>query len=144
MAQAETPLPEKFFFGRQAKVLSRGAGCDDQCVAGIGAAVADQRERLFSQLGGVDVVEDHFGFEAAGVGFEAGHQFRALHTIGIGRPVVDLGRRHQLAALGHAGDQDRFEIGAGGVDRSGITGRAGTENDKGAVAAGLGHDDPLG
>jgi hypothetical protein len=137
VAQAETPLP-RIFFGGQAEVLGRGAGGDDQRVAGVGAGIADQRERASRQLRGVDVVEDDFGIEAAGMGFEARHQLRALDAVGIGRPVVDFGRRHQLAALGHAGDQHRLEVGAGGIDGGGVTGGAGTENDEG-LWRGLGH-----
>jgi hypothetical protein len=86
----------------------------------------------------VNVVEDDLGFEAAGVGFETCHQFGALDTVGIGRPVVDFGRRHQLAALGEAGDEQRLQIGAGSINGGGIAGRAGTEDDKGAVAGSIG------
>jgi len=131
------------FFRRQAEVHGRGAGGDDQRVAGVGAGVADQREGLGGELGGMDMVEENFGFKAAGMGFEAGHQFRTLHAVGVGRPVVDFGRRHELASLGHASDQQGLEIGPGGIDGGGVAGRAGTENDQGAVTGGLGHDDPL-
>jgi hypothetical protein len=43
-------LAGKFFFRGQAEVLGRGAGGDDQCIAGIGAGVADQREGLSVSL----------------------------------------------------------------------------------------------
>jgi hypothetical protein len=121
-------LAHEFFFGGQAKILGRCAGRDNQRVAGIGAGVADQREGLFGQLGGVNVIEDDFGVEALGVRFKAGHQFRALHAVGIGGPIVDIGGGHQLAALGHAGDHHRFQIGAGGIDGGGIAGGAGTQD----------------
>jgi hypothetical protein len=69
------------------------------------------------------------------------HQVGPLDAIGVGRPVVDIGRRHQLAALGQAGDQHRFQVGASGIDRGGVTGRAGTEDDETAVTGSLGHGD---
>ena len=77
-----------------------------------------------------------FGVEALGVLLEALHQVRALHAVGIGRPVVDVGGGHQLAALGQAGDQHRLQIGAGGIDGGGIAGGAGTEDQEAGVANG--------
>jgi hypothetical protein len=62
------------FFGRQAEVLGAGAGGDDQRVAGVFARIAHQADRLFGQMGGVDVVEDHLGVEAQRVLLEARHQ----------------------------------------------------------------------
>ena len=76
----------------------------------------------------MDLVEDHLGLEALGVLLEALHQVRALHAVGVGRPVVDVGGGHELAALRDAGDQHRAQVGAGGVDRGGIAGGAGAEN----------------
>jgi hypothetical protein len=54
--------------------------------------------------------------------------------VGVGRPVVDLGGGHQLAALGQAGDEQGLEVGAGGVDGGGIAGRAGAEDEQAAMA----------
>ncbi len=90
----------------------------------------------------MDVIENDLGIEAAGMRLETGHQLRTLYAIGIGRPVVDIGRRHQLAALRKAGDQQGFQVGAGGVDGGGVAGGAGAENDEATVANGLGHGDP--
>ena len=131
------------FFGRQSEVLRRGAGGDDQRIAGVGAGVADQREGLVAQLGGMDVVENDLGFETPGVCFEALHQLGALNAVGISRPVVDLGGGHQLAALREAGDQHRLEVGTGGVDRGGVAGGAGAQDEQAAVARGRGHFDSL-
>jgi len=114
----------------QPQVHGRGAGGDDQRIAGIGAGVADQGKRLLGQLGGVDLVEDDLGLEALGVALEAVHQLGALHAVDVGRPVVDISGRHQLAALLHAGDDDRREVGARGIHRSRIAGGAGTKNDE--------------
>jgi hypothetical protein len=129
--------------GGQAEILRGGAGGDDQRVAGIAAAVADQRERLLRQRRRVDVVEDDLGVEALGVLLEARHQVGALHAVGVGRPVVHVGGGHQLAALGQAGDEQRLQVGAGGVDGGGVAGRAGAEDDEAGVA-GLGSHGVLG
>ena len=82
----------------------------------------------------VDVVVHYFRVEAFGVLAEALHEIRALHAVGIGRPVVDVGRRHQLAALRDAGNQHRLQIRTSGVHRRGIAGGAGTENEQAGVA----------
>ena len=71
---------------------------------------------------------------------KAGHQIRTHDAVGVGGPVVHVGGGHQLAALGQAGDQDGLEVGAGGMDRGGVAGRAGTENEQAMMARGLGHD----
>src|SRR5690606_31340534 len=86
------------FFGIQAQVTGRGAGGDDQCVTGISAGVAIKSERALGKIGLVDVIEDDFGIEALGVGLHALHQFRALDTMNIARPVVDFGGGGELAA----------------------------------------------
>jgi hypothetical protein len=76
----------------------------------------------------VNVIEDDLRVEALGMLLEPRHQIRPLNAVGIGRPVIDVGGGHQLAALGETGDQYRLQVGAGGVHRSRIAGRAGAEN----------------
>ncbi len=88
------------------------------------------------ELRGVNVIENHFGVEALRMGQEARHQLGALYTLRIGRPVVDVGRRHQLSALGETGHQHRFQVGACGIHRSRVSGRAGTQNKHACVFGG--------
>jgi hypothetical protein len=128
-----------FFFGRQAEILRRSASGDDQCVAGIGSRVTDQRQRLFGQPGSMNMIENDLGVEATRVLLEAQHQLGALHAVRVGRPVVDVGRRRQLPTLRQAGNQHRFEVGAGSVDGCRIAGRAGAEDQQAAVAGCFGH-----
>ncbi|MNS98675.1 hypothetical protein D3C72_1330470 [compost metagenome] len=75
------------------------------------------------------MVEDDLGLEALGVLLHALHQRRAGQAMGVARPVVDFGGGGQLAAGLHAGDQQRLEVGTGGIHRGAVTGWAGTEND---------------
>ena len=72
----------------------------------------------------VDLVENHFGTKAFGMGLETHHQIWALHAFGISRPVVHVGGGHQLTALGNASNQSGLQIGAGGVHGCGVTGWA--------------------
>ena len=129
-------LAHELLFGLDAEILGAGAGGDDQRIAGVFAAVALEAERAARQIGRVDMVEDDLGLEALGMRLHARHQVRTHQAVGIARPVVDLGRRHQLAALLQAGDQHRLEVGAGGIDGGGVAGRAGTEDQQLAVLRG--------
>ncbi len=86
------------------------------------------------------MIKNDLGVEALGVLEEALHQFRALHAVRIGRPVFDVGRGHQLAALSETRDEHRLQVGARGVDSSGVAGGAGTENQNLGVFRGCGHD----
>src|SRR5690606_32595407 len=119
-----------------AQVLGGGTGGDDQGVAGVFGAVADQPEGALRQVGGVDVVEDHLGVEALGMRLHARHEVRTHQAMGVARPVVHLGGRHQLAALLQAGDHHGPEVGAGGVDGGGPAGGAGTEDEQARVLGG--------
>jgi len=87
----------------------------------------------------MNVVEHDLGIETLGMFLKALHQFRALHAVHIGGPVVHLGRGHQLAALGDTGDQQRFEVGTGGINGGGVSGRTGAQNqDLGVLGVGHG------
>ena len=75
--------------------------------------------------------------EALGVLTHALHQPGPGQAVRVARPVVDVGRRHELAALLHAGDQQRLAIGACGVHGGGIPGGPGAENDQARVTGPL-------
>jgi hypothetical protein len=76
------------------------------------------------QVNLVDVVEHHARVEALGMLQETLHEIRALHTMHICRPVVDLGGGHELATLSHAGHKHRLQVGACGVDGGAVASRA--------------------
>ena len=103
-------LTHKRLLRSDAKIFRRGAGSDDQRVAGVFARVACQAEWLAPELRGMNVVEDDFGLEALGVFLKSHHQIRTLHAICVRWPIVDVGGRHQLATLREAGDQHRLQV----------------------------------
>ena len=85
------------------------------------------------------MVKHNFGIESLGMLEETLHQLRSLHAIHVGRPVVHIRGRHQLATLGDAGDQHRVEVGAGGINGCGVACGAGTKNqDFGVLGGGHG------
>ena len=137
-ATADAAAHELLFRG-QPDVLGRGTGREDQRIAGVAARVAFQYKRPLAQVDRVDVVEHDLGVETLGVLLEALHQVGSHHAVDVGGPVVDIGRRHQLAALRDAGDQHRLEVRSGGIDGGGIAGRAGAEDQDVGVSGGCAH-----
>jgi hypothetical protein len=142
-AAAHAAAHEGSFRG-QAQVFGRCAGGDDQAVAGVGATVADQGEGPLLKLHGVDVVKHDLGVEALGMLLETLHQVRTLDTVHVSGPVVHFGGGHELTALSHAGDQKRFQVSAGGVNRCGVPGRAGAENQNLGMFGSGGHGEQSG
>ena len=61
------------------------------------------------------------------------HQFGTLQSFDITRPVIDIGRRHQLTALFDAGDDNGLEIRPCRIHCSRITGGAGAKNQNPAM-----------
>ena len=88
------------------------------------------------EINRVNVVEEDFGIESLGMFLHALHQGGALQALDIPRPIVDISRGHQLATLGETGDHGRLEIGAGRINRSRVSGRAGSEDQEARVFRG--------
>ena len=61
------------------------------------------------------------------------HRLNVAPTVWVTGPVVDIGRRHQLAALLEAGDQHRLAVGACSVDGGAVAGGSGTQDDQAAM-----------
>ena len=66
------------------------------------------------------------------------HQPGALDDFGKAGIVLDIGGDGQLAARLQAGDQNRLQHGARGIDGGRVTGSAGTDDDQ-ALVTRLGH-----
>ncbi len=79
----------------------------------------------------VDVVD--YRAEALGLGAHVGHQRRAVDTLGEAGEVLDLAGDHQLAAGHEAGDDERLEVGASGVDGRGQAGRPAADDEHACV-----------
>ena len=81
------------------------------------------------QVHPADMVEHDVGVEALRMPAHAIHELRTLQVLDVARPVIDIGRGHELAALLEPGDQQRLAVGPRRVDRGGISGGPGAQDD---------------
>jgi len=86
----------------------------------------------------MDVVVNNLCVKAFGVFLHAFHQGRSGQAFHITGPVIDFDRGGELATCLYSGNDHGFEVGASGIHRRTVTGRAGTQNDQAAML-GLAH-----
>ena len=79
------------------------------------------------------MVVDEGGVEPLGVPAHPLHQFGALDPVRVAGPVVHLGGGHELPSRLQAGYRAPVEVGPGGIDGGGISGRSGAENKQAVV-----------
>src|SRR5690606_8329832 len=84
------------------------------------------------------VVHDDLGAEALGLLAHVLHEVGAEDALGEPREVLDIRRVHELTAgLHRTRDEHRVEATSGGVDRGGIAGGPGADDDELAQGAPL-------
>src|SRR5690606_30104727 len=127
-------LALELLLGLKPQVHGRGAGGNDQSVAGVFAVVALEPKRAVVQIGFIDGVVHDAGFKTLGVLLHALHELGALNAVVVARPVVYISGGGQLAAHFDTGDQGRVQVGARGINSSGIAGRAGAKNDQSGMS----------
>ena len=116
-------------FARHAEMLVARAGGDDDGFSFNFFAVHNQRERTLGEIRGFHDAKTGFCAEAFGLLLHPRHQFIAIHAFGkAGKVFHDAGGGEQAAGL-LAGEDERRELGAGGVKRGGPTGGTGTDDD---------------
>ena len=84
----------------------------------------DERE-----VDAIDVGGHELGAEPLGLLAELRHEVGTEDSVGKTRVVLDVGGQHELAARLQALDDERMQVGARGVDRSGEARRAGSDDD---------------
>ena len=83
-------------------------------------------------LGEVDprhVVRDELRSEALGLAAEVGHHRRPEYPVRVAGVVLDVARDHELPTPVEALDDERAQVGAGGVESGGIARRATADDD---------------
>ena len=103
----------------------RRPGGDDHRLRAVLRAARPDPERTLGEVHLVDIDIDQARAEALGLGAHRGHQVRTLDAVGEARVVLDVAREHQLATRRRAGQDDRFQGRARGIDRGRQPGRAG-------------------
>ena len=107
------------------------------------ARVAGQAERPLRQVELGDEIGDDFGADMGGLLLHLLHQPGTLDDVGEARIVFHVGGDGELAAGLDALDQNRLEHGARCIDRGGVAGRAGTDNDDLGMDQGRTSADPF-
>src|ERR1044072_5221812 len=90
------------------------------------------------------MIEHDFSFETLRVLLETLHELRTLHSLHVSRPVVYVGRRHQLSAGGEARNDDGFQVCARGVDGGGVARRARSQYQQASVSGFFRHEGMVG
>src|ERR1019366_8806228 len=133
----------EFFFRWRAEPARLRAGGQNDGFREIDvAAVAGQAERPLRELKLGDEIGDDLGADMGGLLLHLLHQPRSLDDVREARIVLHVGGDGELAAGLNALNQHGFEHRTGGVDRSGVTGRAGTDDDDLGVDGGGHEADP--
>lgn len=119
----------ELLFGFDAEPFCLGAGRDDDRLGGPdGARIGAHGEGAMVEFDLGDEVVDDLGAHMGRLFQHLLHQPGTLDRIAEARIVFDIRGDHQLAALFHAGDQNRFQHGARRIDGGRITGRAGADD----------------
>ena len=106
------------------------AGGDDHALGGVLVLADPDPQRVLGEVDLRHVVGQELRAEALGLAPEVLHHRRAHDPVGIARIVLDVARDHQLAAPGEALDHERLQVGARGVERGRVPGRASADDDE--------------
>ena len=134
-AGGDAVTDQRPFRGKPEQPRRRTGGDDERMSAIFGVGQLD-RERARAQVDCLDVALDDLRAEADRLRPHRRHQVRPHHAVLMPRPVLDHRRQHQLPAGLEPLDDERLEVGAGGIQRGGEAGRAGTDDDDAAIGHG--------
>ena len=102
---------------------------EDDGAGAVGLAADDHRLDLAGERQLGRVVGNDLRAEALGLLAHVVHEVGTLDPVHEPGEVLHLGRVHQRAAVLHALDQQRAQVGTRGVDGSGVAGRSGPDDD---------------
>lgn len=123
-------MADEGLLGGQVEPAGGGTRGDDEG-AGVDCLGADlELDGVGAEIGGVEVSHSQFGAEAGGLLLHVLDEFRPLDALGPAGEVFDQGGDGELAAWFVAFEDERLEVGTGGVDGCGEAGAAGSEDDE--------------
>jgi hypothetical protein len=105
---------------------------DDHCLGEELVVPDEDPEGPLGEVDLGDVVGDELGAEALGLGAEFLHELGAHDPVREAGVVLDVTGDHELAAEGEPLDDERFQVGPGGVERSRVSGGAAADDDHSA------------
>src|SRR5437899_8055237 len=86
------------------------------------------------------MIEHDFSLKTFRVPLETVHELRTLHSFHVSRPVVHVGRRHELSAGSEARNDHGFQVCARGVDGGRVARRARSQYQQPSVSGLLRHE----
>ena len=143
VAHVDNPWPSSRALRVQPQHERLRSGRHDDRVGPVGVLAHPDRERAGGEIHRRGLDGEVLGAEALGLVPEPHHQVRAHDPLGEAGVVLDVGGQHQLAAglIGRgrrlALDDERREVGAGGVHGRGQARRTRSDDDDVAHAPGL-------
>ena len=108
--------------------MCRGSSGNNQRVTGVSGAITLENKGALLQVSFYNVIGDDSGVKTLGMLTHPLHQIWPSNTGMFAGPVINFGSCGKLSTRLQTGNQNRVQVGTGGIDRSGITSRAGTEN----------------
>ena len=119
----------QFMFAGRVQMLVARAGGDDDRLRQDRVAVHDELERPLGKIHGIHDAEARLRAETLRLLLHPRHQFVAVHALGeAGEILHDAGGGEQAAGL-LAREDERRELGAGGIERGRPAGGTGTDDD---------------
>lgn len=123
-------MADEFLFAGQAEVAWCGAGGDDEGFGLEGfCAGFQQKGAIAAALDRLNAGIGDTGAEFFRLGLHFHHQLRAHDAIGMTGEIFHFGGGRQLSARLGAGKEQGAEVGACGVDRCGVAGATGADDD---------------
>ena len=113
----------------QVQVAGGGPGGEHDRAGAMHLAVDRHRLDVAGQVDAVHVDRPQVGTEAFGLLADLGHQLGTLDALREAGEVLHLGGGHQRAAVLVALEDQRVQLRAGQVDRGGVAGRSGADDD---------------
>ena len=122
-------VADESLFGGKIEPARAGTGGDDEG-ASVDGLVADvEFEGMPGEIDGAEMGHLELGAEADGLLFHVLDELGALDAVGPAGKVFDQRGDGELAARLVAFEDERLEVGPGGVDSSGKSGATGAEDD---------------
>ena len=114
----------------QSELARARSGGDDHRRRPVLVVADPDAERALREVNPGHVVGQELGAEALGLLAEVLHHLRAEDAAGVAGVVLDVARDHQLAAPREPLDHERTQVGAGAVERRGVSGGAAADDDQ--------------